>query len=226
MPHRLRIGRLVRRQIFRLVRFEIEEPDIRVHPAAIPLPRPEIDRDGNVGERFAIERDRAEFAVGQRQFLRQPAVRGDFVKLIKPVLLARARGGEENRLAVRVPAEHAIGRSMVGDPPGQPAARRHGINIRVAVVISAEGDHGAVRRKAWKGFLAARRAEALRVAAFPGRDPDVARIDEGNPGRGHVGITKHPRINSRARGSIGRRRRGGNRKGFEQENTGQEERWD
>lgn len=113
---------------------------------------------------------------------------------------------------------------MISDPPGQSARHRHGINIRVAIIISAEGDDGAVRRKARKSFFAARRAEALRVAAFLGRDPDVTRIDEGNPGRGHVGITKHPRINSRARRCIGLGCGRRDKEICKQESAGQKER--
>jgi len=67
---------------------------------------------------------------------------------------------------------------MIRDPFGQTATHGHGINVGIAIVISAEGDDRAVWRKARESFLAARRTEPLRGAPFLRRDPDVAGIDK------------------------------------------------
>src|SRR5207248_11683146 len=97
-----------------------------------------------------------EFAVRGRQLLGQTAFGGNFETFIEPVFLAGARAGEENALAIRIPAEHAVHRAMISQAFGEAAGGGHNVDIGVAVVIAAETDLGAIWREAREGFLAAR----------------------------------------------------------------------
>src|SRR2546427_9072333 len=114
--------------------------------------------------------------------------------MVEPVLFAGARGGEEDGLAVWIPFEHPIGRAMVREALWQTAGGGHDVNIDVAIIIAAESDLRAVRRKARESFLPLRRAEPQGFAAALRRDPDVARIHKGDLSCGNIRVPKHPRI--------------------------------
>jgi hypothetical protein len=195
-------------EISRLERLEIEEPDVRVHAAAIPFPGAEIHGDRGIGQRAAVGRDRAKFAVGHRQLFRQPALDRHAVELVEPVLVAGHGGREEQMPPVRIPIDHAIRRAVVRDAPGQPAAHRHDVNVLVAVVIAAERELRPVGRKPRKRFLPARRTQAHGLAAGLGREPNVARIHERDVPRRDRRLAHHARVQPRRRvGIFGRGRR-------------------
>ena len=144
VPHRLRIGGVVASDVFSCVSFEVEQPDGGIHPAAIAFPSAKIGRDRDIGESFAVGRNRTEFAVGQGQAFGQAAIYGDLVEFIEAILFAGARGGEENGSAVGIPFEHAVGRAVISQALGQTAGRGNDIYVHIAVVIAAEGDLGAI----------------------------------------------------------------------------------
>src|SRR5262245_3197956 len=74
MPHRLRVRGFIPGDIFGFESFEVKKPNSWVHSTAIPLPRAEIDRDGNVRKGLAVWRDRTEFSIRNRQLFRQATV--------------------------------------------------------------------------------------------------------------------------------------------------------
>ncbi len=160
VPHRQRVVRGARRHFFRRPFFEIEQPDVRRHAAAVAFPRSEVGRERRVSELLPVFRDCAELAVRHRQLLRQSALRRHFVELPHAVRERRHVAREVNEFAVRRPAEHAVLRAMVRDAQRLAAGHRHGVDVDVALVVSAEAEHRSIGRKAREFLLS-------RIAAPP-----------------------------------------------------------
>src|SRR3954469_8287695 len=91
-----------------------------------------------------------------------------------------APGGKDDRLPIRIPADHAIARPMVGYAPGFATGDGHDIDVVATLVVAAEGDFPAIRRKARPGFLTAGRTQAEGCSTLLRHYPDVARIDKGD----------------------------------------------
>src|ERR1051326_5217897 len=122
---------------------------------------------------------------------------GNLVELVESVLLARHRRGIQDVLAVRIPAQHAVRRAVMRDPPRQAAQGRNHVNVGIAVVIAAESDQRAVRRKPGEQLLPARRTQPRGDASGLGRDPDITGVNKCDLCRGNVGVTHHARIDAR-----------------------------
>ena len=178
VPHRhLVVGRMVGDAGGRLL-VEVEQPDVRRHAAAVPFPGAEEARLRREGEGVPGCRERPELAVLDRKLLRQAAVGVHPVEFREPLPPALHGRGVEQLVAVRVPAEHAVGLRMAGGAGGHAAGGRDRVEVGVAVVVAAEGDRLPVRREAGEGFLALGRAEAVGGAARLGDDPHVVAVDE------------------------------------------------
>ena len=54
VPHRLRVGGIIMRDVFGFQRIEIEKPNIGIHAAAVAFPGGKIDADGRVSQRLAV----------------------------------------------------------------------------------------------------------------------------------------------------------------------------
>ncbi len=219
VPHRVGIGGGRVGQVAGGQLLQVEQPDVRVHAAAVTFPGAEIHADRHVGQRLAVRRNRPELAIRHRQLLRQPPLGRHAVKLVEPVLRAGHRGRVEDGLAVGIPSQHPVRRPVMGEPPGQAARRRHHVNVLIAVVIAGEGQQRAVRREARERLFALGRADPHRHAAALFRQPDVARIDEGDLGRRHRRLPHHPRINARGDHRLSLRR------GREQPSGAAKRRW-
>src|SRR5262249_35761218 len=100
---------------------------------------------------------------------------------------AEAVGAEQNILSVRSPAEHDVVRRMKRQPLGLAAFGRNDVNVRIAVILTGEGDPLPVGRKLRKKLVADVRGQAPRRAAFPRRNPQVAGIREHDAVFGNVG---------------------------------------
>ena len=193
MPHRERVVGVAVGEVRGLVRFEVEEPDVRVHPAAIPLPRAELAAPHGEGQGLAVGGDGAELGVGDGQLLGQPTVGADPVELVEPLPPALARRREED-VAVRGPVHDAVVHRVVRQPRRVAAARGDDVDVGVAVVVGAEGDVLAVGREPGEQLLAARGREPLRRAAGFRGDPHVARVDERDVGLRDVRVAEHPGV--------------------------------
>ena len=99
------------------------------------------------------------------------------------------------------------------DAPRLAARRRHHVHVRIAVVVSAEGEPRPVRRKPRERFRPARRAQPHRRAAGLRRDPDIARIHKRDLRLGNRRHLHHPRVD--AGGRIVGEQRGGESAGEE-----------
>jgi len=194
VPHGLGVARLVAGEIPGGEGLQVKEPDGGVHAAAVALPGRKIHRDGHVGEGAAVGGNGAKFAVGDGQLFGQPSLHRDGIQLVEPVFLARSGGSEQQLPSVRVPFQHAVQAAVVGQPPGQPAGDRHDVNIRVAVVVAAEGDLAAVGGESREGFLTPGGTQPLGLAAGLGHDPNVPRVNENDVGGGHVRVAEHARV--------------------------------
>ncbi|MBP1621542.1 MAG: hypothetical protein H6Q02_2309 [Acidobacteria bacterium] len=200
IEHRVRVVGEVAGHVPGLKRCQVEQPDLRRPAAAVALPGAEVAGDRHVREPGAVRRERAELAVRHRQPLRQAAGARDFPELVEAVLAARHPGGEQDRLAVRVPLEHPVGRRVMGQPGRQTAGRRHDVEIGVAVVVPREREQSAVGGEARERLLACRCRQALRRAALLRHQPDVAGVDEGDLARRDVGVAQQPGVDLRRGG--------------------------
>ena len=199
MPHRLRVVGRVVGDVLRRVRLEIERPEIGRPAAAIALPGSEVLRHRHVDDLAAVRRERGELPVGDRQFLRQPALETHEVELIEPLPPALATRREQHALAVRMPVDHAILHGVVREPRRLPARRGHNVDVQVAVVRRAVGDLRAVRREPWERLFSSRRAQTHGRAALLGHDPDITRVNKRDLILRDRRLPEHPRIHLRVR---------------------------
>ena len=202
VPHRQRVIGRILRQIPRLQRFEIEEPDLRGQTAPVPFPRPEFPARRLVGQRLAVGRQGAELTVGYGQAGWKSALRIDGPQLVDPSRRRSHRSCEEEPLSVGRPSEKTVGRRVMGDTMCRPTIGGDGVDVDVAVVVAGKGDGRPVRGKPGKTLLPGRRRQTPGDAAGLLDDPDIAGIDEGDFGVRHVGKPQHPRID---RGADSRR---------------------
>src|SRR5436190_11394951 len=91
---------------------------------------------------------------------------------------------------------------MIRDPPWQTTLRRYDVNVRVPVIIPAEGNARAIRGKSRKRLFTFRRTQPLRVAAAFRHDPDISGVDEHDLRRRHVRESQHAGINRTGRGAV------------------------
>ena len=173
---------------------QVVEPDLRGHAPAVALPGAEVRADGLVGQELAVRRHGAELGVGQGQGHGQPALLGDKEELVEAVLAGLHAGGEEQGLAVGVPAHESVGHGVVRDPGGHPAGHRQHVDIQVPVVVGGESQLPAIRGEAGEGLLALGGGQALGHTAGLGHQPDVVGVAEGNLGGGDRRIAHEPGI--------------------------------
>src|SRR5262249_24288854 len=81
--------------------------------------------------------------------------------------------------------------------PRLSAADGHDVKIDVTIVVGAEGDLRAIRRKPRRLLRPARRTQPQRGPAILRRDPDIAAIDKGDLRLGNGRHLQHPRIDLR-----------------------------
>ena len=159
VPHRDDFLVVRLRQLLRLLRGEVVQPEVVGHAAAVALPGAELAEDAVVDELGIVRRKGAEAAAGQRQLLRQAAVDRNREQLTDEIIMRLEPRAEHDRLIVVLPAHddvvrpHAVGHVVAaeGRGPGQPAGRaavgRHDVNLGVAVVLAGEREPFAVGRK-------------------------------------------------------------------------------
>ena len=131
-----------------------------------------------ISDSRAVAGERTVGSHRQRHFRRQAAAfqpDGEEARITRRAVAGRRK---QHLLAVRRPADSAVGSGMISQTPGHAARRRHGIDIYVAVVFACESDHRTIRRKDRIGFDADACGQAFGIAAFAWHDPQVARINE------------------------------------------------
>jgi hypothetical protein len=120
LPHRLRVRTFPVRDLARGVALQVEQPDVRLHAAAVALPRARVDRVRRVREPLAARADRAERAVGNGELLGQAALRRDGEELDLAVAPGEAVR-EEQELPVGRPVREHLAEgwcvTRVGTPP-------------------------------------------------------------------------------------------------------------
>ena len=174
--------------------FQVKEPDVGVHAAAVAFPGAEVHADGHISQCLAVGRNGAELAIRHRQLLRQATLGRDLIELVEAVLGAGHGGSVEDALAIRIPLQHPVRRPVMRQPLGQAAPRRHDVDVLVPIVIACEGQQRSVRREARERFLAFRRTQPHRHPARLLHDPDVAGINEGDLRGRHCRLAHHARI--------------------------------
>src|SRR5262249_30271361 len=90
--------------------------------------------------------------------------------------IARARGGEQDRRAVRRPALHELGTRVPRQPRRLTAVRRDDVDIDVAGVLAAEGNPLSVWREMRIRRLTLEARQPARDASRALDAPDVVRV--------------------------------------------------
>ncbi|MFM8873225.1 MAG: sigma factor, partial [Phycisphaerales bacterium] len=106
LPHRERVDPLVVGGAARLAGIQVVGPDVRLHAAAVALPRAVVDRVRRVRQPLAVGADGAVGAVGHGERLGQAAALGDAVEPRGAGDPLHAAGGEDQRAVVRPLVEH------------------------------------------------------------------------------------------------------------------------
>ena len=113
-PHRERVDSFVVSDALCFIAAEVVDPHIRLHSAAVALPRASIDRVRRVCQPFAIGADRSVGAVRHGQRFGQPARFLHLVQATSPGDALHATGTEEQR-TVSGPFVHQFCSWMVSD---------------------------------------------------------------------------------------------------------------
>ncbi len=148
-PHRIGVVR----SCFRLrdlvdrMRLSVVQPQARHGSAAILLPLLISSGDGVVGDALPVGGIGGARRVRNRQRLFDAPADGNREQLAVTAGERGALRGEEDRLAVRREALHDVGAGMPRQAHRRTAADRHDEHVGVAVVLRAERDRPAVRRK-------------------------------------------------------------------------------
>ncbi len=121
-------------------------------------------------------------------------------------------GSEQDVLSVRRPADSDVRAGMISQPAGLATRRRHDVHVNIAVVISAESHHRAIRRKDRSAFQVAPGYQAICFTSLAADDPYIASIDESDLGRAESGSLEKQRVFR-----IGKRREGNCKNGNQQE---------
>lgn len=194
VPHRELVDGHALRHVRRGEARQVERPDVRRPPAAIPLPRAVGLRLRHVGDARPVGRERPRLAVRHLQLLGHAPGGAGQIELVVALPSALAARGKQHALAVGMPVDDAVGHRMMGEAHGIAALRRDDVGVEVAVVVRGERDLAAIRREAGVLLFSTWRAEAHGNAAGLGHDPDVAGVDEGDLGGRDIGIPEHPGV--------------------------------
>ncbi len=182
VPHGHGVGTFEIGDADRTVVVEVVEPDVRGKAALVTLPSAEVPIVGRVGQPFAVGRNGAIGAIGNRHHFRQATFGIDAVHHRRlHVAGGHAVSREEQRLTIGCPVAQAFGGRVVGDALGHQtvgAIQIQGVEIATAVVVAHEGDGGVVRAEARQGIGAGRRRDGHGGAAVTRNEPDVIRVDE------------------------------------------------
>jgi len=159
LPHGEDVLSRTIRKILRGLGFEVVNPDVVGHSAAIALPRAKLAKNTVVGQLLAIGRKRAEPASGQRQLFKRPSGRRDRVQPAEKIVERPHARPEDDPLPIRRPGHHDVVRPhavgyIVASQRGREAQTLrhtplggHQIDLRIAVVLTGEGNRFAVRRE-------------------------------------------------------------------------------
>ena len=191
-PHRTDVlGRIVG-QILGRAGFEIMDPNIVGHAAAIMFPGPELAENA-VERHFRIVRRKGrESAAWHRHLLRQLGIETDGEERTDEIVERfhpRAKDDQRFRVFPRhhdVIRSHSI-RNVIApergrnrETFGRAAFCRHHINFAVAVVFRSERDLFSVRRKARERSVTGAARQAAGDAAIFGHGIKLARVTKNN----------------------------------------------
>ncbi len=160
-------------------RGHVVDPDARMSAAAIILPLAGHVALRAVGDLLAVGRIAGLEAVRDRQLLGHAAGQRHGEQLHVPVAEDLAVGIEQD-FAVRREAANEVGAGMPGEPRHRAPGQWDRVDVGVAVVLGAEGDGLAVRRKDGVRFDADVASEPADVGAVEVGDPQVVGVDEGD----------------------------------------------
>ncbi len=221
-PHRVALGAGTLADRLRRIAGEVENGEIVRLAAGVALLGAEIAEDLRVDDAFAVGRVGTRSGERHRQRHRRSTLGAHRVE---PRLAERPRGAlaaeEDARTVLRptvdlIVVSPALGARPAGRVPGQllrnAAARRHDVDLLVAVVLAGEGDRFAVGRELGEHLDARMRRESRRLAAAHVGEPDVPAVREGDLVAVDVGKTKKLRLRG------GRGQRGGDDGGRSQPN--------
>ena len=172
----------------------VEDPDPRKRAASVILPLEEGVAEGVVGDGFPVRGIDGAIGVRDRELDRKAALHGDRVK---PQIGAHGRipgRNEDDGFSVGREALDEVRGRVPGQPLGDAPAGRDDENVRVPVVLAAEGDEGAVRREGRIGFDADVRRQAPDVLSAEVRGPEVIGIDEGHLTGAHGRLGQELRV--------------------------------
>ena len=134
-PHREGVDSFVVSDALCFIAAEVVDPYIRLHSAAVALPRASVDRVRGVRQPLAIGTDGAVGAVGHRQRFGQSAGFLHRVQATSARDALHATGTEEQR-TVSGPLVHQLCSWMVGDAFRRATNGRHDIDVTVAVIVA------------------------------------------------------------------------------------------
>jgi len=100
-----------------------------------------------------------------------------------------------------VPVEHPVQASVKSETLRQAAGDGNDVEVGVSVVVSAKGDPGTIRRKAWKSLLPAGGTETLGEATGFWGNPNVAGVNENDTGFRNIRVTDHPGVDADGQGA-------------------------
>ena len=143
-PHRERVDSFVVSDALRFIAAEVVDPHIRLHSAAVALPRATIDRVRRVCQPLAIGTDGAVGSVRDGQCFGQSASFFHRIQATSAGDALHATGTEEQR-TVSGPLVHQLCSWMVGDAFRRATDGRHDIDVTVAVIVANERNFVPVR---------------------------------------------------------------------------------
>ena len=202
LPHGESIGPILVRHLFDLARLQVVDPNVLRHPSLVAFPSAEIAKDSVISDSVPVGRKRRQPTFVERESIGQSAVEADRVELAEPVVERVAPGKIQNVLGIRKPVDdlvvdaHAFRKGSAAGVNRQllriAAFGGHGVDVKIAVVLTRKADPLAVRREFREKFQARMRGDAPRHPARPRHQPQVAAVTENNLVFGNVGEPHEP----------------------------------
>ena len=168
-----------------------EEPQPGIGAAPVALPLLEGGHQRVVGDALAIGRIGGARRVGNLQLGFHAARHGHRKQLLEAVVEGGAGRGEHHGLAIGRKRLRQVGARVEGQAARHAARRRDHVHVDIAIDIRAIRDQAAIGRKHGIGLLAQVRRQAPRAAAVQVRQPQIARIDEGDVPAGDGRFAQH-----------------------------------
>ena len=181
-PHRIDVVRapLGLGHLLDAVVLGVEDPDPREPAAAVVLPLRKGLGEGIVGDEPAVGREFGVRSVGDFQHPGLAALDGNGEELGIGPVGREARRNEEDGFSVGRESLNDVGGRVPGQALGNASSGRDDIDVRVAVVLAAEGDERPVGGKGRQHFDADVGGQPPDVPALEVGRPEVIGIDEGD----------------------------------------------